>query len=462
MEIEDVNVERHRGQMRFARRFAARYEGRFLHAHGIGWHEWDGTRWAYCKDGAPTRAVESLVRNAYADLGAIFGDEQQVKAKRQALLADIRACSSASGVAGVLEIAGALLPCTIAGELVDVRAELFNTQTGTVDLQTQDVYPATPADRLTRRAEAAFDPAARCPEWETFLETIQPDRDVREFLQRLLGMAMFGAVREHVLAIFSGTGANGKGVLRSAVMAAFGDYAREVDPELLMESKNPRHLTFLMELKSMRLVFASETNRNRRFDESTMKRLVGGDPIQANRMRHDPITFDPSHTLIMVTNHLPIVSGDDPAVWRRLLVVPFDVVIPDEKQDSKLPDRLTEPGARAAVLAWIWRGWLAYCKEGLNAPDAVVKRTDAYRAESDSLGNFISECAVVNPNVYARASSFYEAWRDWCADNGAASGSMKQFSKALVDRGYERRHHKTGNVFVGIGLCSTDVDDDEE
>lgn len=459
MNIEDVNQERHRGQMRFARRFAARYEGRFLHAHGIGWHEWDGTRWAYCKDGAPVRAVEALVRNAYADLGAIFGTEDEVKAKRKALLADIGSASSASGVAGVLEIAGSLLPCTIAGDLVDVRPELFNTQTGTVDLTTEEVYPATPADRLTRRAEAAFDPGASCPEWETFLETIQPDRDVREFLQRLLGMAMYGAVREHVLAIFSGTGANGKGVLRSAVMAAFGDYAREVDPELLMESKNPRHLTFLMELKSMRLVFASETNRNRRFDESTMKRLVGGDPIQANRMRHDPITFDPSHTLIMVTNHLPIVSGDDPAVWRRLVVVPFDVVIPDEKQDSKLPDRLTEPAARAAVLAWVWQGWLAYCAAGLNPPDAVVKRTDAYRAESDSLGNFIAEQTLQVPTAYARSSDLYRAWQKWCSENGADPGSQKAFSTSLSNRGFHKQTRNIGAVYIGIGLYNSDDDE---
>lgn len=452
----DPNEETHRGQMRFATRFVTLHHGRFLHAHGIGWHEWDGTRWAVCKDGAPLRAVEKLARDAYADLGFFYGDETEQKARRKALLQDIAAVSSATGANGVLTIAGSLLPCTISGEAIDIRPELFNTESGTLDLNTREVHPPDPGDHLTRRANAGFDPECRSPEWEAFLETIQPDRNVREFLQRLFGLAMFGAVREHVLPIFIGTGANGKGVLRSAIMAAFGDYAREVDPELLMESKHPRHLTFLMELRSMRLVFASETTRNRRFDESTMKRLVGGDPIQANRMRHDPITFDPSHTLIMITNHLPIVSGDDPAVWRRLMVVPFEVTIGDTEQDPELPDRLRAPDARTAVMAWVWQGWLAYLDAGLKPPDAVVKRTDLYRTESDALGNFLAERTMESPAAYARAGELFTEWTAWCAENAVAVGSQKAFATSMANRGYLKQTKNIGAVYVGLGIYSTD------
>lgn len=52
-------------------------------------------------------------------------------------------------------------------------------------------------------------------------------------------------------------------------------------------------------------MFCSETEQNKRFAESTMKRLTVGDPIEANLMHKNPITFDPSHSLVMLTNHLP-------------------------------------------------------------------------------------------------------------------------------------------------------------
>ncbi|WP_234336632.1 DNA primase family protein, partial [Streptomyces graminis] len=187
-------------------------------------------------------------------------------------------------------------------------------------------------------------------EFEQFIERILPDPDVRAFVQRFFGYAMLGKVTEHVMPIFTGTGANGKGTLRDAVMSAMGDYAIEVDPAILMESKHERHGAFKMRLRGARMVFCSETEQGKRFAESTMKRLTGGDPIEANLMHKNPITFDPSHALVMLTNHLPAVSGDDPAVWRRILVVPFDVVIPPEDRDGGLPDRLKK--AAPAVLAW--------------------------------------------------------------------------------------------------------------
>jgi putative DNA primase/helicase len=450
----DPNAERHRGQLRFATRFTDRYAGVFLHAHGLGWHLWDGIRWAFCEDGAPLRAIERLANDAYTDLPLI----PDAPGKKN-LLADIKSVSGANGASGALEFAGSMHPCTIAGRRVDVRPELFNTETCTLDLKTGEIHKPDPADHLTRRADARFEPDARFPEWDKFISQIQPDVEMRGFLQRLFGSAMYGAVREHRLPIFTGTGQNGKGVLRSTMLAAFGDYAREVDPELLMESKHPRHLTFLMDLKSMRLVFASETKRNRQFDEATMKRLVGGDPIEANKMRQDPITFEPSHTLIMVTNHLPIVSGDDPAVWRRLIVVPFDVVIDDDAVDVELPDRLATPDARAAVLAWVWQGWLDYQKYGLQPPGAVVQRTEKYKAESDQIGNFINDACMVLPHAHTRAGDLFHAWQKWCSENGVDPGTAKAFSTSLSNRGYRKETRNFGALYIGIGLYAEDDED---
>ena len=119
-----------------------------------------------------------------------------------------------------------------------------------------------------------------------------------------------------------------------------------------MASKHTRHGTFKMQLRGRRLVFCSETERGRRFAEAGMKRLVGGDPIEANYMHKDPITFLPSHTLVMLTNHLPHGSGDDPAVWRHISVVPFDVVIPEDEQDPLLPSKLQAEAPGRSPRCW--------------------------------------------------------------------------------------------------------------
>lgn len=447
-------IDDHRGQMRFAQRFVAHYAGKFIHAHGIGWHQWDGRRWKPDEDGAPMRAVERLLKGAYGDLARLDGD-----AKKDLFL-DIGRCSSSGGVRGVLDLAGSLHPCAVASKRLDAQPTLFNTQSGTLDLESGQVYRARSHDLMTKAAGAAFDPDATSDEWDRFLKTILPDEDVRKFAQRLFGYSLLGVVREHVMPIFTGTGANGKGTLRDAIKAALGDYVIEVDPELLMESRNPRHLTFLMELKARRLVFCSETEKGRKFAESTMKRLVGGDPIQANRMHRDPITFDPTHTLIMMTNHLPDVSGDDPAVWRRILVVPFDVVIPESDRDPALPERLRKPDVRAAVLAWCWHGFLEYQQRGLDAPEAVRSRTDVYRKDSDDLGRFIAEELAFGPAQMVRSKELYERYERWCRENGLHPVTKTALGRDMASRSYASEKSGGQSVYRGVGLVARENEDE--
>jgi putative DNA primase/helicase len=444
---EPKRTDAHHGQLRFAQRFANLYGGKYLHAHGIGWHLWDGRRWSPDRDGAPMRAVKKVLETAYGDLANLEGDA------RKALFQEIGRCSSSGAMHGILDLAGHLHPCTIAADRLDIQPTLFNTLSGTLDLATGQIHPHRSHDLMTKVAGATFDPEATCDVWDRFLKTVLPDEDVRAFVQRLIGYSMLGGVREHIMPIFTGTGQNGKGTLRDAIKAAFGDYVIEVDPELLMESRNPRHLTFLMELKARRLVFCSETEKGRKFAESTMKRLVGGDPIQANRMHRDPVTFDPTHTLIMMTNHLPQVSGDDPAVWRRLLVVPFDVVIPEEDRDPGLPERLREPDVRVAVLAWAWRGYLDYQQLGLAPPEAVTVRTDAYRQDSDDMGHFVGDEMVFGPAQCVTAKALYERYERWCRENGVPAMTKTAFGKDMASRSY--RSEKAGGgrqVYRGVGL----------
>lgn len=438
----------HHGQLRFAERFANIYGGQFIHAHGIGWHRWDNKRWVPDKDGAPLRAVKRILEAAYGGLAKLDKDGQKH------FFQEIAKCSSAGGMRGVLDLASCLHPCTVAADRLDVSPTLFNTMSGTLDLTTGKVYEWRSHDLITKLAGAEFNPDATSDVWDRFLKTILPDEDTRSFVQRLFGYSLLGVVREHVMPIFTGTGANGKGTLRDAIKAAFGDYVTEVDPELLMESRNPRHLTFFMELKARRLVFCSETEKGRRFAESTMKRLVGGDPIQANRMHRDPITFDPTHTLVMMTNHLPDVSGDDPAVWRRILVVPFDVVIPESDRDPALPERLREPDVRAAVLAWAWHGYLEYTQRGLDPPEAVRVKTAEYRSDSDDLGQFIADELVFGPAQAVRSKELYERYERWCRENGLHPVTKTKFGKEMRARKYASEKVGGQSVYAGVGLVA--------
>ncbi|QWA26635.1 hypothetical protein KJK32_45435 (plasmid) [Streptomyces sp. JCM17656] len=437
-----------------AERFIEDHRDSMRHVHGLGWHLWEDARWKLDEERHDIAAAVETVKNTLRALSYMEGQE------RDELYKDVRKSESASGLEGMLKIASAKKPISVASRALDAHPYLFNTPQGTVDLLEGSIREAQREDLITKVANGSVTDA-RSAEFEKFLERILPDEEVRSFVQRLIGYAMLGKVTEHVMPIFTGTGANGKGTLRDAVLHAFGDYAIEVAPAILMESKNERHGAFLMRLRGARLTFCSETDKDRKFAEATMKRLVGGDPIEANLMHRNPITFDPSHTLVMLTNHLPKVSGDDPAVWRRILVVPFDVVIPEEERDGTLPGKLHE--ASDAIVSWAYEGWLAYQQQGLNPPEAVRIRTAEYRASNDVMQRFFDDCVHQGEHGFAKSRELFTAWSKWCHDNGYTAeviGTEVSFADSLKKRGYEKKRTSAGQVYRGLMLLGGRDEDD--
>lgn len=435
----------HSGQVRIAYRLHDTYRGKLLHVHGIGWHAWDGTRWAQDDTGEARRAVLAVLRSALAES---LGDKE--------LRSDVRKCESATGIAGVLAVAAALPDFAATVRDLDADPYLINVANGTLDLRTMELRGHSPADRITKVTRAAYDPDAPGTAWSAFLTRVLPDDTVRAYLQRVVGVALAGKTLEHILTIMTGTGANGKSVFYTTLLHALGDYAIAAEPDLFM-SRQGAHPTGEMDLMGRRVAVVSESESERRLDEAKVKRLTGGDTMRARRMRMDFVEFQPSHTSFLVTNHLPKVGGDDPAIWRRLRVVPFTVEIPAAERDPHLGEQLQLEAD--AVLAWAIQGWQQYrnSEGGLNEPEAVLAATADYQQESDAIARFIAECCLTgSPVNKATTSQLYEGWEKWRQDDGAPLLGQKAFGAALDRKGYETTKGTGGQRFrQGIALLST-------
>jgi putative DNA primase/helicase len=210
-----------------------------------------------------------------------------------------------------------------------------------------------------------------------------------------------------------------------------------------------------MDLLGVRWAIVQETEKDKRLAVATMKRLTGGDTITARRMRQDFVSFEPSHTALLFTNHLPRVPGDDPALWRRIRVVPFDVVIPEPEQDKHLAERLQLEAA--GILRWAVAGYGDWStRGGLDAPEAVTVATDRYHADSDALTQFIAECCLLNPHMFATTGELFARWSKWATVDGADPVSRKAFGLALDRVGYPTDPRSNRRVRRGIGLLSED------
>jgi putative DNA primase/helicase len=329
----------------------------------------------------------------------------------------------------------------------------------TYDLRTGTARPPNPLDYLTKKTACDAAPAGTPhPLWDAFLKRITADdTELQCFLQRYIGYCCTGFTHEHVFIFAYGQGANGKGTFINTVSKIFGDYATVADMNTFLVTRNERHPTDLAKLRGARLVVAQETQKGRRWDETKIKVLTGGDKITARFMRQDYFDFEPTFKLFIVGNHKPRLSTIDEAMKRRMLVVPFTVQIPPSERDLKLSEKLWD-SEREAILRWCIDGCLEWQRIGLTPPSSVRKTTDEYFDDQDNLGQWIEDCINPEAGIFAfeLTSVLFASWKDWCERQNLKPGSEKTFVEALRDRGFERHRRDHGRGFVGITLKGND------
>lgn len=444
---EDLSAK-HGNQVRIAYLFADQFAGRVIHVHGLGWFWWSGKRWV--DDRGDKRVTEYLLRTLRQALTDSYQDPELRKAVGQ--------CETNGAMAGTLSIASKLPELRVDPEELDADPYVLNCANGTLDLHDFRLRPHNADDLLTKMTEASYDEAAVGATWHNFLAEVLPNEKVREYLRRVVGMSLIGRQEQHKLPMLTGVGANGKSTAVDAILHALGSYAMAADPNLLTEGKTSS--LGQVDLMGKRLAVVSETDKGAQMAEATAKQLTGGDRIKARKLYQDWVEFDPSHTLMMVTNHPPKVSGDDEATWRRLTVIRFDIVIPEDRRDGNLPELLKVDAE--AVLAWAVQGLADYQVDGLAAPDEVVFATADYRRKSDHLGRFIAEyCTTSSPALKVQTAALFDEWGRWAAAEGCEAVGRNTFNELVAKRaGITVTRSNGKRWFEGIGL-KFGTDDDE-
>ena len=415
--------------------FTTRHAGDLRYVAGFGtWLRWDGTRWVFEK----TLAAYDLARAVARDLANACPDARD-KCK----------IASAKTVGAIERLARSDRRHALTVDIWDANPWLVNTTGGIVDLRTGMMLPHDPLAYMTKITPVA--PNGACPRWRQFLaEITNGDEELQGFLQRIAGYSLTGITRDHALFFFYGTGGNGKGVFLNTLSAVFGDYAAVAPMEAFIATQGERHPTDLAGLRGARFVTSQETEEGRRWAESKIKALTGGDPITARFMRQDFFTYVPRFKLVIAGNHKPGLRGVDEAIRRRFHRVPFTVTV--KKPDRNLPEKLREewPG----ILQWVIDGCLDWQREGLNPPPAVRHATEAYLASEDAIGQFIDECCARDPSYVEGTAVLYARWKPWAEATGEYPGSLKRFSEAMASRGFIRDHHSCTRraIFRGLTL----------
>ncbi len=416
--------------------FTVRYADDWRYCAAWGkWLVWTGTHWQPDETLLVHHLIRSICREA-----AVKVDSHRLAAK---LLAS-------STVGGVDRLARSDRRHASISDEWDADLFALNTPGGVVDLRTGRLRAHERTDRMTKLATAT--PAGTCPRWLAFLADVTGgDTDLQGYLQRMVGYCLTGATSAHALFFLYGTGANGKSVFVNTLATILGDYATSAPMDTFMEARGDRHPTDLAGLRGARFVASIETEQGRRWNESKVKAITGGDKVSARFMRQDFFEYVPQFKLVVAGNHKPSIRNVDEAMKRRLHLIPFTVTVPPERRDGQLTERLL--AERDGILAWAVDGCLAWQRDGLKPPACVVSATEEYFEAEDALGQWIEERCLLAKTHREGVSELFADWREWAERAGEYVGSVKRFSELMATRKFEKCRLTGGaRALAGISL----------
>lgn len=336
----------------------------------------------------------------------------------------------------------------------DVDPNLFAVANGVLHLDTGSFVDGTPEQLIHQHSRVVYDPAARAPRFEKFLDEIfEGDSDLIYYMQRALGYSLTGLNTEQLLFFCHGAGSNGKSVLFAVLADILGSYGVSIPSATFTRNVMNTQTNDLAMMQGKRFVMAAESLSATKMDEQKLKKISGGDELTVRFLHHEFFSFRPIAKVWLFLNHMPMFDDDSYSFWRRVRLIPFQRTFKGEDIDYQLIPKLQSelPG----ILNWLVDGARLWYEEGLKVtPESVTLATEDVRQGNNRLVDFLAEWCEEKDDYSEKASTLYTAYIRWAEfRNFQRRDIMSQnaFGRLITDK-YKKIRTQEGNYYQGITL----------
>jgi putative DNA primase/helicase len=403
---------------------------RMLDHYGVGlmfvpeldaWFAWTGVYWRRCAGVELEHLAKETIRALPDEAKNIESDGERAEFFKFCAVSQ-----RAVMVRNMVSLAQSDPRVVVPVSELDRDAWLLGVANGAVDLRSGRLVPPSQDHRLTTVTSTEYDPSAQAPLFnQTVTDVFFGDQDMIGFFQRLVGYSILAQPTEDILVIPYGSGSNGKSTVLGAIREALGEHARMAASDTFLSSgQNGGNAGAAREdvlrLRGARFVYVSEPDEGSELREGLIKSMTGGEPLPARGLySKTTVEVVPTWVAFMPTNHRPIVKGDDHAIWRRLMLVPFTRNFDQDLTLVKDPDRADKLAAeRKGILRWCVEGALAYQRDGLKAPGRVGAARDEYKQDMDLLAEWLDECCEVGPEFSDTSARLWASWEGFAKARG--------------------------------------------
>lgn len=322
-----------------------------------------------------------------------------------------------------------------------------------------------PVDRAslpTRVAGVPYDPAAKCPEWEAFMELIVPDAAIRDCVKRIVGAALRGCDAAQIAVLMRGaSGGNGKSTFQNALAMVFGDrdgYSATCRVEMFLDlgnlmsnAANPDEV----KLPGARVLLATEPKPTQILDMTKIKGLTGCDIRQSRALHNEPFDWRPNAIPFISCNKMPKIKDADGGSRRRLVIIPFEVELrklPVEQRRKPSDVMAALQREASGILNWAIDGYRDFVARGeeIDPPEAMEHIKSTVFEGADPVRTFLDQMTVADGKGRISVKAAYQVYEKWCDQEGRALWNMKNFGDGMVEAGIERGLYTGRSHWRGI------------
>jgi P4 family phage/plasmid primase-like protien len=302
--------------------------------------------------------------------------------------------------------------------IVDQVGNYLNFKNGMLNLDTMELEAHRKDAYLTTQLDFDFVDDALCPNFLDFLNQSltlpdgQTDWQLVSLVQELIGYTL-SADRSHRISVWLlGESNTGKSTLINALISFLKPMHITIDLNQLGSNDY-----LLAELPGKRLVTCTEIEVGLRLNVGGYKMLVSQDEVVADIKYRDPIRFVPMCTVWWAMNHTPIIADRTEATFNRVMIIPFNKVVPKDKRDFRLPEKLY--AEREGIVAWALAGYQRLQRAGkFTESDQMKGRLNEFRDESDIYAAFLNDTDYIVKQGEVRPLELYRVFKMWCEERG--------------------------------------------
>ncbi|MCB9855387.1 MAG: hypothetical protein H6818_06825 [Phycisphaerales bacterium] len=300
--------------------------------------------------------------------------------------------------------------------------------------------------------EFEYDPTAECGCWMDFLAEVLPSRAARQLLQEFLGYCLAFDTTMQKFLLLVGDGANGKSVVTEVATAVIGPHnvsavgLDRFDDRFALAGTIGKLANIVNEITAVRGVA-----------EDVLKAVVSGERIRVESKYSQPIDAKPTIRLLFATNELPKFTDRSEGVWRRMMVIPFDVTIPPGRQNPNLARDIIEQ-ERPGVFNWMLGGLTRLRHRGhFQIPAASQEIVKDQKRDANPAAEFLDQYVVRDAASSVAVAILYERYRHWCVTWSLHALSQTDFGKEVhrwcpeVKR--SQRRDGADRAYHYLGIC---------